>query len=362
MKQGLESLPKAEISRFQDLFALPEFTLPDGIADMGLASSPLFTRDRIDPANTLSDSRIKEILRYLSPEVVSTRQMTPSSDIFALGVIMYQTLTGTTIDGGPDSPDAISVDVLQDFQRHVLLEIPPPHVFIDREAAMGAYTVELPPTQLSDIVMKCLAKDTDDRYGTVDALRYDLTRLGQVIRAKGDLGKFLIGEVDRISRFKPPKDLIARESQLAQLDGALEDCSANADSDVWNTKVLTVYGQSGSGKTRLLQDWTNKLESRGQGKTFLISYSKEDEHITRPLSSFTQIFDSLIERVLTDAKEDVDDWRKRIYNILGGQLDVFLKLLAPSSQRLLAPDRKEKQAESIDVSHARRRPKSQADR
>jgi hypothetical protein len=198
--------------------------------------------------------------------------------------------------------------------------------------------------------MKCLAKDTEDRYGTVDALKYDLTRLSQVIRAKGDLAKLIIGEIDRISRYKPPKELIAREAQTEELDKALADCSANADSETWNTKVLTVYGQSGSGKTRLLQDWTQKLESKGHGKTFLISYSKEDEHITRPLSSFTQIFDSLLERILTDAKEDVDDWRKRIYSILGGHLDVFLKLLAPSTQRLLAPDRKEKQAESVDVS------------
>lgn len=349
MKQGVDFPPIVEISRFQELFALPEFTLPDGIADMGLAISPLFTRDRLDPTNALGDDRIKEILRYLSPEVVSTRHMSPLSDIFALGVIMYQVLTGTTIDGGPDSPDAVTVDVLQDFQRHVLLDIAPPHVFLQREAALGAYTAELPPTQLSDIVMKCLAKDVDDRYGTIDALSYDLTRLSQVIRAKGDLGKLSIGEIDRISRYKPPKDLVARESQVEELDKALADCSANADSETWSTKVLTVYGQSGSGKTRLLQDWTQKLEHRGLGKTFLISYSKEDEHITRPLSSFTQIFDSLLERILTDAKEDVDDWRKRIYSILGGHLDVFLKLLSPSSQRLLAPDRKERQAESIDV-------------
>jgi serine/threonine protein kinase len=343
--------PLVDICRYQDPFGLSNFNLAGQIAGTSLEHSPLFASDQIDSANRLQDDRIKKTLRYLAPEVVGTRQLTVWSDIFALGVIMYEILTGTTIDGGPDSPDITSVDILQDFQRHMLLEIPPPHVYLEREAAVGAYEVELPPTQLSEIVMKCLAKDTDERYSTIDALKYDLGRLGQVIRARGDLSKLQIGEVDRISRYKVPKVLIGRQEQVKELDKALSECSALADSETWSTKVMTVYGLSGSGKTRLLQEWSQKLESQGLGKTYMISYAKEDEHISRPLSSFTQIFDSLLERVLADAKEDADDWRKRIYSILGGHLDLFIKLLSPSSQRLLAPDRREKKPESIDWSN-----------
>jgi serine/threonine protein kinase len=343
-------LPVVDISRYHNPFGLPNFNLQNAIAGTVFENSPLFASNEIDPANRLEDSQIKKNLRYLAPEVVGNRQLTIASDIFALGVIMYEILTGTTIDGGPDSPDITSVDVLQDFQRHMLLEIPPPHTFLEREAAIGAYNVELPPTQLSDIVMRCLAKNTEERYSSTDALRYDLARLAQVIRARGDLSKLQIGEVDRFSRYRVPKVLVGRDEQVKELDKALAECSALADSETWATKVLTVYGQSGSGKTRLLQEWSHKLEKNGLGKEYLVSYAKEDEHITRPLSSFTQIFDSLLERVLTDANEDVDDWRKRIYAILGGHLDLFLKLLSPSSQRLLAPDRREKKPESIDVS------------
>ena len=341
-----------ELCRYQDPFGLPHFNLSNQIAGTTLENSPLFASHQIDSANRLDDDRIKRELRYLAPEAVGSRQLTIPSDIFALGVIMYEILTGTTIDGGPDSPDITSVDILQDFQRHMFLEIPPPHVFLEREAAMGAHTVELPPTQLSDIVMKCLAKDTEERYSTTEALTYDLGRLAQVIRAQGDLSKLQIGEVDRISRYKVPKTLIGRQEQLKELDTALSECSALADSETWSTRVMTVYGLSGSGKTRLLQEWSQTLEKKGLGKTYMISYAKEDEHITRPLSSFTQIFDSLLERVLADAKEDADEWRKRIYAILGGHLDLFIRLLSPSSQRLLAPDRREKKPESIDVGHS----------
>jgi len=343
--------PLVEIIRYQDPFGLPNFNLSDQISGTPFEHSSLFALDQIDPANRLADDRIKKNLRYLGPEVVSTRQLTISSDIFALGVIMYEILTGTTIDGGPDSPDITTVDILQDFQRHMLLEIPPPHVYLEREAAIGAYTVQLPPTQLSEIVMKCLAKDTDERYSSIDALKYDLGRLAQVIRARGDLSKLQVGEVDRISRYRVPKDLVGRQEQLKELDKALLECSALADSETWSTKVMAVYGLSGSGKTRLLQDWAQKLEQKGLGKTYMMSYAKEDEHITRPLSSFTQIFDSLLERVLADANEDADDWRKRIYSILGGHLDLFIKLLSPGSQRLLAPDRREKKPESMDWSN-----------
>lgn len=339
-----------QITRFPEAFALAEHSTACLIADTPFENSTLFAVDTIDRSNRLDDERIKKHLRYLAPEVVGSRIMSPLSDLFALGVVMYEVVTGCTIDGGPETPDIMTIDVLQDFQRHVLLEVPPPHELMAREASIGDYKANLPPTELSAIIMKSIAKDTDERYGSIDAMAYDLTRLGQILRAKGDLSKFQVGEVDRISRFAPPQGLIHRDDELAALDRSLREAAALADSDAWSSKGITVYGQSGVGKTRVLQEWARSLEAQGEGRKYLISYSKVDEHINRPLASFTQLFDALLERVFTDAREAVEQWRARIRDVLGHQLDAFLRLLSPSSQRLLAPDRGVKRADSIEVS------------
>lgn len=273
------------------------------------------------------------------------------SDIFAIGVVMYEILTGTTIDGGPETPDIMTIDVLQDFQRHVLLEVPTPHEMLLREANMGSYTAELPPVQLSTIIMKCIAKDVEDRYGSIDALCYDLARLGQVIRNNGDLSKFQIGVVDRISRFALPAGMLHRSEEFQSLNKTLDDAAALADTEVWSSKTVMMYGLSGAGKSRVLLEWIRQLEAQGEGRKYLVSYAKVDEHINRPLASFTQLFDALLERIFADGKEDVEEWRRRINELLDTHLDTFLRLLSPSSQRLLAPERRvTKQTDTIEVS------------
>lgn len=340
----------ADITRYPDAFALNDYTTESIISGTPLDGSSLFSVDVLDRTNRLDDQKIKRHLRYLAPEVVGTRVMSAASDIFALGVVFYEVLTGTTIDGGPDTPDVMTIDVLQDFQRHVLLVVPPPEEILAREARLGSYRVELPPSQLSAIIMKCIAKNTDDRYASIDALYYDLNRLGQVIRAYGDLSKFQIGEVDRISRFALPSQVVHRTEETETLNRALQEASQLAGTETWSSKGLTIYGLSGAGKTRVLLDWAHSLEGRGEGRKYLVSYAKVDEHINRPLTSFTQLFDALVERILTDGREEVDSWRQRIHDLLGSQMDTFLRLLSPTSQRLLAPNRAVKRTDSIEVS------------
>jgi serine/threonine protein kinase len=340
----------ARVTRYPDGFALDGYEAGAIISGAPIEGSSLFSVDPLLRTNRLTDQKIKRHLRYLAPEVVSTRVMSAASDLFALGVVFYEVLTGTTIDGGPDTPDVMTIDVLQDFQRHVLLDVPPPDEVLAREAELGSYRVELPPSQLSAIIMKCIAKNTEDRYASVEALCYDLNRLRQVVRAHGDLSKFIVGEVDRLSRFALPAEVVYRSEETATLNNALKEAATLAGSGAWSSKGLTVYGQSGAGKTRVLLEWTRSLERQGDGRKYLLSYAKVDEHINRPLTSFTQLFDALLERVLTDGREEVETWRQRIHDLLGSQMDAFLRLLSPSSQRLLAPNRAVKRTDSIDVS------------
>jgi serine/threonine protein kinase len=88
---------------------------------------------------------------YMAPE--QTRGIvTPLTDIYALGVLLYQMLTGEL---PYDDPDEIRV-----IQMHLHSPIPSP---CDRDATI--------PIELDEVVRTAMAKEPEDRYQDVAALR-----------------------------------------------------------------------------------------------------------------------------------------------------------------------------------------------
>jgi eukaryotic-like serine/threonine-protein kinase len=96
---------------------------------------------------------------YMAPEqaLFGARMVTPQSDIYALGVILYQLLTDTT----PFQPESIAEAVLM---LHNAEALPPSHLRSDIWKPMDA------------ICMKCLRKDPQRRYASAEELATDLTR------------------------------------------------------------------------------------------------------------------------------------------------------------------------------------------
>ena len=93
--------------------------------------------------------------RYMSPEQVSGRRAEPRSDIFSLGVILYEMLTGKPAFTGDDVTSVM-------FQ---ILNVAPP--------APSTLVPGL-PEMLDFIVAKALAKTPDDRYQDAAEFSRDL--------------------------------------------------------------------------------------------------------------------------------------------------------------------------------------------
>jgi len=89
---------------------------------------------------------------YMAPEQASGGEITPSSDLYAAGVVLYEMLTGRLPFPG-DNP-------VQVMYRHVN-ELPPPPRTINRAIPMA----------LEAVIMKSLAKAPGDRYPTAQAMR-----------------------------------------------------------------------------------------------------------------------------------------------------------------------------------------------
>jgi tRNA A-37 threonylcarbamoyl transferase component Bud32 len=88
--------------------------------------------------------------QYMSPEQAKGMPVDQRSDIYSLGIVLYQAVTGRVPFGVPgDAPLAISL-------KHVHEPLPPPSQF-----APG-----LPP-MLEQVILRALEKDADRRYQTV---------------------------------------------------------------------------------------------------------------------------------------------------------------------------------------------------
>ncbi|PYT20967.1 MAG: hypothetical protein DMG57_40310 [Acidobacteria bacterium] len=93
---------------------------------------------------------------YMSPEQARSQKVDARSDLFSLGVIFYETLTGQL----PYLADTVMAAMLKRCQ-----EAPIPPVQLDPSI----------PRHLNDMVMKCLAIHPDERYPTVGEVLADLS-------------------------------------------------------------------------------------------------------------------------------------------------------------------------------------------
>jgi tRNA A-37 threonylcarbamoyl transferase component Bud32/tetratricopeptide (TPR) repeat protein/TolB-like protein len=126
--------------------------------DAGEPQSDLETRTSLESSG--SGSKVAGTLAYMSPEQVRGENLTPHSDIFSLGVVLYEMTTGQRPFGGATSAD-IAGDILKSRPT-------PAHDLVPKV-----------PLDLERILEKSMASRTGERYQTMEYLAVDLKRLGR---------------------------------------------------------------------------------------------------------------------------------------------------------------------------------------
>jgi eukaryotic-like serine/threonine-protein kinase len=114
--------------------------------------------------------KVMGTVSYMSPEQARGQEVDGRSDLFSLGVVLYEMLAGRLPFSGPSSADVIS---------GILHKDPPPleHVSLS------------PPPELSWIVMKALEKDREERYQNAKSLLSDLKRCKKRLEFAAEMGR-----------------------------------------------------------------------------------------------------------------------------------------------------------------------------
>ncbi|MEP6925453.1 MAG: protein kinase [Pyrinomonadaceae bacterium] len=117
-------------------------------------------------------------LHYMSPEQVRGQPLDARSDIFSLGVVIYEMLTGKGPFNKPTTSDVIAA---------ILTENPSSITLVKSDA----------PVELERIVSKALKKSKDERYQTSKDLLLDIKSLKKEIEFSENLERVTLGDKTR---------------------------------------------------------------------------------------------------------------------------------------------------------------------
>lgn len=139
------------------------------LLDFGIARLllPNFTSTRIT-----SHGQVFGTPEYMSPEQASGKNLDGRSDIYSLGVLAFELVTG--------SPPFWDEDPTEILQAH--LSDPPP-------APSSRVQDQNIPSLFDAVVLRCLAKDPAERFGTASEVRNELLRVRNLLTQMAAGGK-----------------------------------------------------------------------------------------------------------------------------------------------------------------------------
>jgi serine/threonine protein kinase len=266
------------------------------LTGFGIASRLSRERQAIEPPEALAGT-----LAYMAPEQTGrmNRSIDSRSDLYALGVTFYQMLTGVLPFAAADPMELV-------------------HCHLARGPVPPADRVKEIPSAVSAIIMKLLAKTSEDRYQTAGGLESDLRRCLTELEAQRRIDDFPLGEHDTSDRLPIPEKLYGRGREVESLLA-----SFNRIVNGGAPELVLVSGYSGIGKSSVVNELHKVLvPPRG-----LFASGKFDQHKRDiPYATLAQAFQSLIRPLLGKSDEELSKWRDRLHHALGpnGKLIVNL--------------------------------------
>lgn len=216
------------------------------IIDFGISTRlPYEVQALIDP-NSIEGS-----IAYMPPEQTGriNKNIDYRSDYYSLGITLYEIITG-------DKPFE-SDDILEMLYFHIAKTPASPY-----EKNLNI------PKSISNIIMKLIEKNAEDRYQSSFGISYDLKMCLESYKEFGCIRDFEICKKDISEQFKISQKLFGRENELRTLLVGFDQVCQNSCS-----QMLMVVGSSGIGKSILIHEVYKPILEK-EGILFQVSLTK----------------------------------------------------------------------------------------
>ena len=266
----------------------------DGAARLtgfGIATRLPRERQALTPPETIAGT-----LAYMAPEQTGrmNRSIDARSDLYSLGVVFYQMLTGTLPFAATDPMEWV-------------------HCHVARKPAPPRDRVETIPAAISNVVMKLLSKAAEERYQSAVGLEHDLRRCLDDWQRQRRIDDFPLGLNDTPDRLLVPEMLYGRAREIAILLASFERTAGGA-----TPELVLVSGYSGIGKSAVVNELHKALVPlRGMFASGKFDQYKRDI----PYSTLAEMFRSLVRPLLARSDAELRDLRR-----------AFLEALEPNAR------------------------------
>ncbi|MDP4180483.1 MAG: protein kinase, partial [Bacillota bacterium] len=255
------------------------------LIDFGLAQIKEYNSKETSTAGTFY---------YMSPEQIGSINKTVDerSDLYSLGIVFYQLLSGTL----PFSGENINTIIHQHIAK-----VPEPLISLNTNI----------PKIIDKMVSKLLEKEPEKRYQSIDGLLYDLKLY------KSGKTDFEIAMHDNSIKLNYRTNMIGRDKELDILKSKFHEASNSEGS------ICFLSGGAGKGKTRLIEEFKNYVGDYRALFLYGKCISSENKipygPINDALNSYLKIFVKL-------SSEERSSVLKKINEFIGNLAAIILKI------------------------------------
>jgi PAS domain S-box-containing protein len=249
-------------------------------------------------------------LSYISPEQTGrmNRLVDYRTDYYSLGATLYHLVVGF--------PPFEAEDPLELIHAHIAKNPEPPHTIHK----------SIPPT-VSDIIMKLVSKNAEDRYQTSRGLVADLKNCLHQWKLFGKIEPFILAQKDSAGKLQPFQKLYGLEDEIDFLIREFEEVCEG------KTKLLFIAGYSGIGKTSVVREIHRPVALR---KGSFISGKFDQFQKDMPYHALVQALREFVQYSLMESDEQVQSWKMKLLKVLGPNAQIVIDLI-PELEIIIGP-------------------------
>ncbi|MBF0276101.1 MAG: AAA family ATPase, partial [Nitrospinae bacterium] len=266
------------------------------------------TQIELEAHHETTINKLEGTIQYISPEQTGrmNRSLDYRTDFYSLGITLYELLCGSLPFKAKEPIEYIHFHLAKTPQTPSSLR---PEI----------------PVTVSNIIMKLIQKNAEDRYQSASALRSDLEECLRQWRKTGKIDSFEIARNDFSDKFLISEKLYGREGERKVLLEVFEKASRHKG------EFLLITGYPGVGKSTLIQEILKPVTGK---MGYFISGSFDQFSRGTAYSALSTAFESLIKYILSENQQKINEWKKKIINALGQNGQIIIDII-PSLELII---------------------------